>query len=550
MAPSMPPQSATLGAPAHPGISGVSQIADPRAYLQDRVTLYAQALFLFFAGASVLDAIGTLAFMSDQGEFFSPTRFALLGILLAVGLLWLYVRRGQRGELLLSVIEAGATILLGVIFAATALDDQGIEGGGHIMLIVTMFSVMALLMVRAAVVPSTPLRTLLIGAACTAPLVLAGSMAWNVPSPIERYSSSESGALLAATAGVMFTVVSAIISKIIYGLQAKVRAALQLGQYTLEEKIGEGGMGSVYKARHAFLQRSTAVKLLPLHKAGEQAVARFQREVQQTSRLTHPNTVAIFDFGHTSDGVFYYAMEYLDGVALDELVAIAGPQPAGRVIHILAQAADALAEAHAKGLIHRDVKPANIILCERGGVDDVVKVLDFGLVKDVSTSGDVQLSVTAAITGTPLYLAPESLSDPTAVDGRTDLYALGGVAYELLTGKPVFEGKSVIEICSDHLHTEPMPPSERLDQPIDDDLEAIVMQCLEKKPEDRPPDARALRRALLACEAAGSWSRGEAAEWWEANGTVIAEQRDKRKEGLSSKVPESALTAALKKRSS
>jgi serine/threonine protein kinase len=543
----MPSQSVTPTAPRQPDITGADRIADPRAYLQERVTLYAKALFLFFAVVNVLDALGTVLMVIQESVFFSPTRFIAFGIVVVLGLFWLYLRQGERGAQLLSVLEATVTIAVSVAFATTAFDDQGIDGGGHIMAAVATIMVMALVMVRAAVVPSTALRTLLIGAVCTAPLVIVSTLVWDAPSPLAHYGSSVVGAIFGGVAAFSYTVVSAIISQIIFGLQAKVRAALQLGQYTLEEKIGEGGMGSVYKARHVLLRRPTAVKLLPPHKAGEQAIARFEREVRQTSRLTHPNTVAIFDFGHTPDGVFYYAMEYLEGVALDELVEIAGPQPAGRVIHILVQAADALAEAHGKGLIHRDVKPANIVLCERGGIDDVVKVLDFGLVKDVGTAEDAQLSVTAAITGTPLYIAPESLSDPTAIDGRTDLYALGGVAYELLTGQPVFDGKTVIEICSHHLHSEPRPPSERLGEPIDADLEAIVMQCLQKKPEDRPTDAAALRDALLACREAGSWSRGDAAEWWKARGPVIAEQREKRKEGLSSKVPESALTVALQK---
>ncbi len=543
----MPASSATEDRLAHPGLSGASGIADSRAYLQQRVTLFAKTIFWFFTGVIVLDAAGFLAVPVEGGEFFAPTRFVTLGIVVAFWLFWRFVRTGERSERLLSVLETTVTITTGVLFAVLAFDNQGIEGGHHLAVFAVVLMVLALVMVRAAVVPSSALRTFLIGLACTVPMAACAAMAWDVKSPIEGYSTELLGGLLGGSSGLTYSIVSAIISHIIFGLQAKVRAALQLGQYTLEEKIGEGGMGSVYRARHALLRRPTAIKLLPPHKAGEQAIRRFEREVQQTSRLTHPNTVAIFDFGHTPDGVFYYAMEYLEGVALDELVAIAGPQPASRVIHILAQAAEALAEAHQKGLIHRDVKPANIVLCERGGIQDVVKVVDFGLVKDVGAAGDVQLSTAADITGTPLYIAPESLLDPTTVDGRTDIYALGGVAYYLLAGKSVFDGKSVVEVCSHHLHTDPVPPSERLGEPIDADLEAIVMSCLAKKPEDRPADAIVLREALLACKAAGGWSRKDGAEWWEERGGVIAEQREKRKADLSDKVPESALTVALRK---
>ncbi|MBW2454609.1 MAG: serine/threonine protein kinase [Deltaproteobacteria bacterium] len=542
------PPNASQDLSAHAGISGASAMADPRAYLQQRVTLYAKTLFWFFTGAITIDAAGFWVVPVEGGVFFSMTRFVTFGLVVAFWVFWRFVRAGERRQLTLSVLEAAVTIVTATTLASLAFDDQGIIGGKHFAVIVAMLMVMALLMVRAAVVPSTAFRTLAIGLVCAVPMGATAALAWDAPSPLEEWTMPMIGRTLGGMSVVTYAIVSAIISHIIFGLQAKVRAALQLGQYTLEEKIGEGGMGSVYKARHALLRRPTAIKLLPPHKAGEQAIARFQREVQETSRLTHPNTVAIFDFGHTPDGVFYYAMEYLEGVALDDLVEIAGPQPAGRVIHILAQAAEALAEAHQKGLIHRDVKPANIVLCERGGIDDVVKVVDFGLVKDVSTTGDVQLSTTAAITGTPLYIAPESLIDPSTIDGRTDIYALGGVAYFLLTGESVFDGKSIVEVCGHHLHTDPIPPSERLGEPIDEDLENIVMSCLAKEPDDRPADALALRDAMQACGAAGSWTHGDAAAWWKERGAVIAEQREKHKGDLSDKVPESALTVALRER--
>jgi len=240
-------------------------------------------------------------------------------------------------------------------------------------------------------------------------------------------------------------------------------------------------------------------------------------------------------------------MEYLDGVSLDELIEIDGAQPAARVVHILAQATEALAEAHDAGLIHRDIKPANIILCERGGIPDVVKVLDFGLVKDIAAPKDAGLSVTTTIAGTPMYLAPESITDPSAVDGRTDLYALGCVAYTLLTGEPVFEGKTVVEVCGHHMHKEPVPPSQRLGEPIDADLERVVLQCLAKAQKDRPQSAQALHDALMACQMARQWARADARGWWEEHRSQLEARAKKRRDAVSE--GETALTVAVDARS-
>jgi serine/threonine-protein kinase len=290
-----------------------------------------------------------------------------------------------------------------------------------------------------------------------------------------------------------------------------------MGQYTLGEKIGEGGMGAVYRAHHAMLRRPTAIKLLPPEKAGADNILRFEREVQLTASLSHPNTVVIFDYGRTMEGVFYYAMEYLDGINLDQLVTADGPQPPGRVIRIMSQVSGALAEAHQIGLVHRDIKPANIILCERGGVPDVAKVVDFGLVKRFRPDDDgMTVAVTAEQTllGTPLYMAPEALTGSGEIDARSDLYALGAVGYLLLTGTPVFQGRSVVEICAHHLHTPPEPPSRRLGRPIPLDLEETVLRCLAKSPDDRPPSALALRDRLLHLRLADAWSDDDAARWW------------------------------------
>jgi serine/threonine-protein kinase len=282
-------------------------------------------------------------------------------------------------------------------------------------------------------------------------------------------------------------------------------------------------MGVVYRASHAMLRRPTAIKLLHPDRAGKEALTRFEREVRRTAMLTHPNTVTVFDYGRTADGVFYYAMELLEGATLQEIVEVDGPQPEARVIHILEQAAGSLAEAHDAGLIHRDIKPGNILLVDRGGISDQVKVVDFGLVKDIGfmardgTISEPALTAADTVMGTPLYMAPETFTAPDTVDARADLYALGAVGYWLLTGTHVFDGHTIIEICGHHMHSIPESPSTRLGTPVSPDLEALLLGCLAKRPEDRPASAHILRERLRTCVAAGRWTNARAAQWWSVN---------------------------------
>lgn len=296
-------------------------------------------------------------------------------------------------------------------------------------------------------------------------------------------------------------------------LRAAVLQAKQLGQYTLEEKLGQGGMGTVYRARHAMLRRPTAVKLLDVANMTDLAVARFEREVQMTSGLTHPNTVAIYDYGRTPEGIFYYAMEFLDGTNLDDLVRRYGPLPEARVVYLLKQVCGALAEAHSAGMVHRDVKPANVFLTRRGGMHDFVKVLDFGLVKVADAAEQSNLTSANAVTGTPLYLSPEGISRPDTVTATADVYALGATAYYLLVGEPVFTGASVMDICMKHVNEEPTPPTTR-GVVVSPDLERLILRCLAKSPDDRPQSAGALLDGLEECRVNGKWSAAMAAVWW------------------------------------
>jgi hypothetical protein len=355
---------------------------------------------------------------------------------------------------------------------------------------------------RAALVPSKPWLATLIAAASAIPFAVGLAILYRraqVPDP-GTATAAAVRVLLGGIAGVY------VVSRTIYGLRRVAEESVQLGQYVIHEKIGEGGMGAVYRASHAMLKRPTAIKLIAPHRAGAAASARFEREVLAASRLSHPNNVAIYDFGRTRGGVFYYAMELLDGRDLGRLVDADGPLPVPRAIHVLRQLVAALGEAHAAGLVHRDVKPENVMLCTRGGMADVVKVLDFGLVKDIATVGAEKLTAAASIAGTPLFMAPEAFIAPATVGPPADIYAVGCVAWFLLTGRPPFARSSLVEVGAAHVHTAPEPPSSRAPGPVPAALDALVLACLAKDPRQRPtaPEVAAALAALGAGDDPGA----------------------------------------------
>jgi hypothetical protein len=297
------------------------------------------------------------------------------------------------------------------------------------------------------------------------------------------------------------------------------REVKRLGEYVVERKLGAGAMGDVYLARHAFLRRPTALKLLRAGEGDHLAIERFEREVQVTASLTHPNTVAIYDYGRSQDGAFYYAMEYLEGIDLERFVHRFGPLPDARVIHILRQVYGALTEAHGRGLIHRDIKPANIILCQRGGVPDLVKVLDFGLARGLSPG---QASRASVVVGTPQNMAPELFEASDRATVLSDIYATACVGYFLLTGRPVFEGTSLAELCNAHLSKTPEPPSARLGTPIDAMLERLLIASLAKEPTRRPRSVREILGMLERSPVATAWTVAHAAAFWAEHGERIA----------------------------
>jgi len=481
--------------------------SEANAYLQRRLVLF------YGATLAIALALYVEAFiLTPVGDLLSAARLVhLAAILLAAVVLALLRRRSIRPGWLLFLDGFGLYIALGATLVITVLEY---ENG-----LVSIPAILALFIIaRAVVIPCGCRTTLLLS--LPAPLLfllieVVHGVVWLAPgirSPqFAQHVAWEQLILLLAVA------IAAFASYVNYGLRAQVREAAKLGQYRLEERIGSGAMGEVYRASHAMLRRPTAIKVIRPDPTDPERLRRFEREVRETSRLSHPNTVAVFDYGRTPDGAFYYAMEYLDGADLRGLVERHGPLPPGRVIHVLGQACGALAEAHAMGLVHRDLKPSNLMLCRRGGMHDVVKVVDFGLVRDVAAAPD--LTGTGVLCGTPETMAPEVLmGDPASP--RADLYALGVVGYFLLTGKGIFDATSALEIVGHHLHTPPVPPRHRVPS-VPEDLEAVILRCLRKDPEERYADAASLRDALAACADAGRWTESDAAaSWAHANGST------------------------------
>lgn len=360
----------------------------------------------------------------------------------------------------------------------------------------------------------------------------------------QRWQSPELAALLdqnQASSPLPFPVVCALIaiftSHVINAARREAFKARQFGQYRLLERLGAGGMGEVYKAEHVLLKRPCAIKLIkPTSEADSAAVTRFEKEVKNTAKLTHWNTVEIYDYGRTEDGTFYYVMELLPGMSLEEMVQRYGNLPPSRVVHLLQQICGALQEAHGKGLIHRDIKPANIFASQRGGVNDVAKLLDFGLVKEgPATTGPVdagpfdtgpldtgpldtgrgpeEQARRGSFSGTPLYMSPEQASAYEEVDGRADIYSLGAVAYYLLTGRTPFRSQKIVELLVAHRSAKVPPPS-TLDPNIPADVDQIVLKCMAKQPGDRFANARALKESLQRCSVADQWGTEQADQWW------------------------------------
>jgi eukaryotic-like serine/threonine-protein kinase len=487
-------------------------LEEANRFYAGRVSDYARVLALVFGGVYAAGIVLVLLIAPESFVAFHlhPAKIANLAFVIVCLAVWRLTRRPQSPAWFAVVGDLALPPSIALAVAVVVHSLPALSGVWSIPLLVAAL----LLSVRAALIPSPASRSALVGILTGGPVTWAGYALASRDPGLQAPLTPQLATVIVGAWCMALSAATAQISKVIYGLQREIASARKLGQYVLGDLIGEGGMGAVYRAEHALLRRPTAIKLLLPERTGPENLQRFEREVQLTAKLSHPNTVQIYDYGRTPDGIFYYAMEYLDGVTLEELVRRFGPQPPGRVVNILMQTAAALSEAHALGLIHRDIKPSNILFCERGGVPDTVKLVDFGLVKHLVPSQGVELTQTDAITGTPQYMAPESILDPTSIDHRVDLYALGGVGYFLLCGRSPFEGASVLEVCGHHLHTPAEPPSRKLGTELPAALEALVLGCLEKKPEQRPRDADELYQALLECARTLPWSLADARSWW------------------------------------
>ena len=379
-----------------------------------------------------------------------------------------------------------------------------------------------LILASAMIMPTTPRRTLIGSLIAAAMGPLSIGIAYLAGRPI----LSPGAALVLYLPNFIWAVIATLPSAMFQRMGRQLREARELGSYELVEQLGAGGMGTVWRARHRLLARDAAVKLVrhealgDTDSAAQAQLRRFEREAQATALLQSQHSIRLFDFGATEDGSFYYVMELLNGRDLESLIKEFGPLPPERAMYLLRQLCHSLAEAHARGMVHRDIKPANIFVCRMGLEFDFVKVLDFGLVQtrrpDPATAVTETLVTAQQLIGTPAYMAPEVILGRADVDRRADIYAIGCVAFYLLTGTRVFGEGNQMQVLVDHVHAEPVPPSNRLGRPLPKEVDALVLDCLRKNPDDRPKDAGELLDRITSYQLAGQWSAAHARSWWQS----------------------------------
>ncbi len=520
------------GAPALQRLrgSGLDTSNGPQ-FIQKRIALFALIVgaigyAYLFVGMGIVVAAGMpLSFMFSQ-----PGTIAHVSALAFISAIWLVCRRGHYSLTALELLDVGA--VFGLCAAWSVFVDAQIPESIHTGVISYTLTVLA----RAIVVPSSAGRTLRVTVLAEIPLLVTGGI-WvekRLGLPLSPMESPIVTAVYQILTLLSVLAIATITSRVIYELRQKVREANELGPYVLEEKLGAGGMGEVWRARHRFLVRSAAVKLIrpePLFSGRadpEVLFRRFEREARATAALRSPHTVQLYDFGQAEDGTLYYVMELLVGVDLEKLVSKFGPIPAERAIHILKQICHSLGEAHQNGLTHRDVKPANVFISGIGTELDFVKVLDFGLVRvqnERPGPDQVKLTAEGPVGGTPAYVAPEVALGEATYDHRVDIYAVGCIGYWLLTGKLVFEATTPMKMLVEHARTPAPRPSTRTELPIPPELEQIIMDCLEKDPARRPGTGSELAQRLSAVPVAQQWTAERAERWWHTHLPALAQEK-------------------------
>jgi serine/threonine-protein kinase len=490
--------------------------------VRGRVRLLAALLLVAFALDPVIYlgrwAAAALAGLELPSDFYARIGFqwASAAAVLASAALWWVARRGGLEAVRLHALGLAYEVVICFVIALHAIWGYYLDRG----IVPNLTWVPGVVMLFPLILPGPP-RRMFAAASAAAAMAPFALLVLHLTGRVTAVADDYLSMLFSSGFAVGFAYLGA---RVVYGLGRQVAAARELGSYRLEERLGEGGMGEVWRARHRMLARPAAIKVVRPALVGDappgvsrEVFDRFEREAQAIARLRSPHTVELFDFGVADDGAFYYAMELLEGIDADSLVRRYGPVPAERAVYLLRQVCHSLSEADACGLVHRDIKPANIFLCRYGEDCDFVKVLDFGLVKAVHEPAAAGSGITVenAVYGTPAFIAPEQALGRPDLDRRVDIYATGCVAYWLLTGQLVFTAANPMGFLLQHANTAPTPPSTRTELPIPPALDGLVLACLAKDPAARPQSARELMARLDAVDGGNGWTEQRAREWWE-----------------------------------
>ena len=509
-------------------------------FVQQRIGLFAKIIALISLAFLIVGIFGGLALQltapAEPPIHIVATNTVRTLIAHVTGLIlltavWLLCRWGRFPLVTLERLDAVS--LIGACTAwAFFIEPPHVESIHGAVVSVAM-SVLA----RSIMVPSKAERTLRLTTLAVLPLMAFMWLSLGAFQPAGPAIPGPSAVTMTAVFQTLLVIaviwMATITSRTLYDLRRSVREANELGQYALEEKLGAGGMGEVWRARHRLLIRTAAVKLIrpellaSTHADPQLVLRRFEREALATAALRSPHTVQLYDFGEAEDGTLFYVMELLLGIDLESLVSRFGPIPAERAVHILKQVCHSLDEAHQNGLTHRDIKPANIFVSSTGTELDFVKVLDFGLVqlRSVRAEDGGNLTTEATLACTPAYAAPEIARGEASYDHRVDIYAVGCVGYWLVTGQRVFEANSLMQMLFDHATTPPPRPQTRTELPIPPDLEQLIMDCLEKDPARRPVSASVLAQRLSTCRVPEPWTRERAERWWQTHAPTPARDR-------------------------